>query len=141
VIRMVTPLHLAMLHRAAFTQDRAWDADEFANLLATPHCHVIAESNGFALIRVIADEAELLTIAVHPEHRRAGLGKSLLIRSMAKATDLGAFELFLEVAADNAGAMALYHSTGFAQVGLRPGYYARAGVDPVDALLLSRPLP
>ena len=141
MIAMVTPAHLAMLHRAAFTQDRAWSEDEFANFLATAYCHVLADTNGFALIRVIADEAELLTIAVHPDHRRAGLGKSLLIQSMAKAADQGAFELFLEVAADNTGALALYQSTGFAQVGLRPGYYAREGTAPVDALLLSRPLP
>lgn len=138
---MITPAHLAMLHRAAFIQDRAWSEDEFANLLATPHCHVLADPNGFALIRVIADEAELLTIAVHPDHRRTGLGKSLLTQSMSKAADQGAFELFLEVAADNKAALALYQSTGFAQVGLRPGYYAREERAPVDALLLSRPLP
>jgi len=132
---------LAVLHRAAFVSQRPWTRTEFENLLASKHCHALTEPNGFALIRVIADEAELLTLAVHPEHQNAGLGRSLLTRAMLTAHEYGAFEIFLEVAEDNARAVRLYLSSGFAQVATRANYYSRANSEPVDALLLSRSLP
>jgi [ribosomal protein S18]-alanine N-acetyltransferase len=47
--------------------------------------------------------------------------------------------MFLEVAADSSGAIALYEGAGFARVGARPGYYAR-GNNAVDALVMRRDL-
>lgn len=132
---------LAVLHRAAFADQRPWSKTEFENLLASKHCHALTDTNGFALIRVIADEAELLTLAVHPEHQNAGLGRSLLTRAMLTAHEYGAFEMFLEVAEDNARAVQLYLNSGFVQVATRENYYGRENSEPVDALLLSRSLP
>lgn len=133
----VSASHLAALHDAAFHNQRAWSQAEFENLLAASHCHVISTPNGFALIRVIADEAELLTIAVHPDNRRTGLGRALLSQAIAKAKSNGATETFLEVAADNTAAISLYSDSGFTQIATRPQYYLRDNGVSVDALLMS----
>src|SRR5690606_32388544 len=92
--------------------------------------------DGFILMRVAADEAEILTLAVRPAARRAGLGGRLVGEGVLTATARGAGRVFLEVAEDNAAARALYARTGFAEAGRRRGYYARADGGRRDALLL-----
>jgi ribosomal-protein-alanine N-acetyltransferase len=94
-----------------------------------------------ALARTAADEAELLTIGVGPAWRRHGLARALIAAVVDEARVRGARHLFLEVAEDNAAARALYVDEGFAPVGRRPGYYARAGAAPVDALTMRREIP
>ena len=134
---------LASLHASAF--DASWDATAFSDLLGQAGVMAIAEPDGFILIRVVADEAEILTLAVRPGARRSGLGRSLVDRAAASAAAAGADRVFLEVADDNAAALALYARCGFRQVGARPRYYARADGSHHDALLLSlnlhEPLP
>jgi ribosomal-protein-alanine N-acetyltransferase len=132
--------HLAALHNAAFDTQRAWSEAEFHDLLANKHCHAISDPHGFSLIRVIADEAELLTLAVHREKQNRGLGRTLLDQTIAAAATHGATKMFLEVAADNTPAICLYTSSGFATVGKRPQYYARSNAAPVDALVMARAL-
>lgn len=130
---------LAELHATAF--DAPWTAAAFAALLEQSGVMLIERECGFILIRVVADEAEILTLAVRPEARRAGLGLILVKAAAEAAADTGATILFLEVAADNAPARALYARSGFTQVGKRPRYYARPAAAAVDALLLSLILP
>ena len=130
-----TPEALARLHAAAFVSPRPWSAAEFATLLASPHSLLTVAPEGFALARVLAQEAELLTLAVAPGARRRGLGRALLEGCLAQAARRGAGAMFLEVAADNAAARALYARAGFAETGLRRGYY-----DGTDALVLRRDL-
>lgn len=132
--------HLAALHKAAFDTRRAWSKAEFQDLLTKKHCHAISDSNGFSLIRVVADEAELLTLAVHPEKQNRGLGRTLLDKTIAMAATHGAAKMFLEVAADNTPAIRLYTSSGFATVGKRSQYYARSNAASVDALVMARAL-
>jgi ribosomal-protein-alanine N-acetyltransferase len=138
---MMTAEELAALHAEAFAgQGRAWRAAEFAGLLAGPHVILCHRKGAFALGRVIADEAELLTIATAPEMRKQGLARCLLRELEQAGARRGATRLFLEVAEDNEAARALYTSAGFAETGRRKGYYARDDADPVDALLLEKPL-
>ena len=137
----MTPETLARLHAAAFTHPRPWSAQEFASLLDSPHVFAVGDARAFALGRVIADEAELLTIATDPAHRLQGLGRATLTAFHDAARARGATSAHLEVAADNTAANALYTAAGYAQTGLRPGYYNRPGARPVDALLLTRALP
>jgi ribosomal-protein-alanine N-acetyltransferase len=85
------------------------------------------------LIRVAADEAEILTLAVAPEARRTGLGRALLDAACEAARAAGAVRLFLEVSATNQAARALYDAAGFQQIGRRRRYYA----DGSDALTMS----
>jgi ribosomal-protein-alanine N-acetyltransferase len=134
----MTPAALARLHALCFTTPRPWTVSEFETLLARPDVLLIAMSDGFALGRVAADEAEVLTVAVAPGARRQGLGQRLLSDLVAQAAARGAATVFLEVAADNDPARALYHAAGFAEVGRRPGYYRQSDGTRSDALLLRR---
>ena len=132
---------LADIHRSAFSQGRGWSASEFETLIKSPHCFVVSESHGFALGRVVAEEAELLTIAVEPEAQGRGIGKRCLAKFHAEAANRDAVSAFLEVAADNLSALSLYKSSGWKESGRRAGYYARHNAPAIDALLMTRSLP
>ena len=136
----MTPDSLAKLHARAFTMPRPWTAKEFADLLDSPLVFVTGDETSFAMGRVIADEVELLTLATDPDHRRQGLGKACLEAFETTARDRGARSAFLEVAANNTAAIALYSTQGYSRSGLRPGYY-RSGTDqPVDAVIMIKAL-
>ncbi|MEM7496781.1 MAG: GNAT family N-acetyltransferase [Pseudomonadota bacterium] len=89
-----------------------------------------------AVLRFAADEVEVLTLGVIPSSRRTGSGRALLRTAFAVARRSGAVSMFLEVAANNDAARALYGSEGFAEVGRRSGYYRRRDGSRVDALVL-----
>lgn len=78
---------------------------------------------GMAIVRTVLDQADLLTIGVSPDHRQRGLGALLLQAAEAGARRFGAEALFLEVAEDNAAAIAMYRKAGYIVAGLRPNYY------------------
>lgn len=144
---------LARIHAAAFAEEgRPWSGPELMALLDEPAVdlrlahHERREAGdrlapaGFALYRVAADEAELLTVSVVPEARRAGLGRALLDACEAGARQAGARRMFLEVGAGNAPARALYDGAGYREVGRRRGYYQRPDGSRDDALVLAKPL-
>ena len=135
----MTPEALANLHAAAFHLERAWSAKEFADLLNSPLCHLTTASQGFALWRAVADEAELLTIATHPDYQRRGIGAKLMKKWMAAANAV-AQTAFLEVAADNTAAITLYERHNFEQAARRRNYYTRRTTK-VDALIMRARLP
>ncbi|PID36054.1 MAG: 30S ribosomal protein S18 alanine N-acetyltransferase [Rhodobacterales bacterium] len=126
---------LAALHTDAFT--RGWSAQEIEALATGPGGFLIDAPRGFTLGRSIAGEAELLTIVVDKSARGTGAGKALLAAFETRAAQTGANTLFLEVAADNTPALALYRGQGWQQTGLRKAYYPRP-TGPVDALLLRK---
>lgn len=136
----MTPEALADLHARCFTMPRPWSRDEFADLLASPHVFLVSRPQGFALGRVIAGEAELLTIAVAPQARRTGLGHALMRDFEAKARTLAAQEVFLEVAETNTPARALYRAQGYAEAGYRKSYYQAPNGARIDALILRKTL-
>jgi ribosomal-protein-alanine N-acetyltransferase len=124
------------LHRSAFTRQRSWSAREFEVLLSQPSTVLTSTRNGFGIIRVIEPEAELLTLAVAPSAQRNGLGTRLVTTLLASAQAFGATETFLEVAADNSAALALYNRAGFTRTGTRPNYYRYPDGGIEDAILL-----
>jgi ribosomal-protein-alanine N-acetyltransferase len=134
---------LSALYESAFGE--AWAADQLAQLLAGPGVFALialdaaAEPAGYALGRVAADEAELLSIALLPDRRRRGGGRLLLDAVIDRCEMAGAAALFLEVATDNAAALALYRGAGFENAGLRKGYY-KVGNTAVDAIVMKRAL-
>ncbi|KAA9005315.1 GNAT family N-acetyltransferase [Histidinibacterium aquaticum] len=131
---------MARLHARAFETERPWSADEFCRLQSSPSSLVLGDSRAMIVARVIVDEAEILTLATDPDHRRQGLARALLEDFHRAAQERGAETAFLEVAADNAPARALYLAAGYTESGRRRGYYPREGGPAVDALLLSRAL-
>ncbi|QIK78227.1 ribosomal protein S18-alanine N-acetyltransferase [Sphingomonas piscis] len=94
---------------------------------------------GFSLFRIVADEAELLLLAVDPAHGRKGIGRSLLEDFVASSKARGASKVHLEVRANNQ-AIQLYNSADFVPVGRRANYYTGADGSRFDALTLARPI-
>ena len=142
----MTAEELAALHGRCFRVPRPWTVAEFAGFMADPLAFVLIEGDaGFILGRAVAGEAELLTLAVAPEARRRGLGRKLVARFLYQARLRGAEQAFLEVAAGNAAARALYARCGFAESGRRRGYYRGPDGVAVDAIVmvrgLSEPMP
>lgn len=132
---------LAALHEAAFApDDRGWSAAEIGALARNGRLFAAAENTGFALISLAADEAELLTIAVDPAHRKAGLGAKLVRAVLGEAASAGAARAHLDVAQDNAPARRLYEAAGFTQIGRRPRYYLRPDGRRCDAILYAAAL-
>jgi ribosomal-protein-alanine N-acetyltransferase len=128
---------LAALHALAFPPAEAWGPDAMRLMLEMPGAFGLwRPAEGLVLARAATGEAEILTLAVAPAARRRGLGAGLLAAAMQGAILRGAAEMFLEVAAGNAAALALYAAAGFAEVGRRRRYYASGE----DALVLRRAL-
>jgi ribosomal-protein-alanine N-acetyltransferase len=124
---------MAAIHAAAFAPADAWSAELFDLQLAIPNIFgLLHQKGGLILARVAADEAEILTLAVVPMMRRAGLGFALLAAATELSTSLSARAIFLEVSVTNIAARALYTKAGFIQAGRRRRYYSDAS----DALVL-----
>lgn len=124
---------MAAIHAASFPAKERWGADAMALQIALPGAFGFLAGargvpGGFVLARVAADEAEILTLAVLPASRRAGLAGMLLRAAWSRAAAAGETRILLEVAEDNTAARALYAKIGFEQVGRRRGYYG-AGAD------------
>jgi ribosomal-protein-alanine N-acetyltransferase len=139
----------AAIHASAFAADwdQRWDRQAFAELLAMPGAFGLMaqpadadQAAGLVLVRVAADEAEIVTLAVLPERRRQGLGFALMRRAESEARGRGAGRLFLEVAEDNFAARKLYADLGFATVGKRPAYYARGPLGSAAAIVMAKPI-
>ncbi len=89
---------------------------------------------GYVIYWVIADEMHILNLAVHPAQRRRGIARALLTAALTRSHEQGAAVVWLEVRPSNTAALALYHSFGFEEIGVRPGYYTDNGE---DALILA----
>ena len=135
---MTEAARLAAIHAEAFDRpgETSWSAAAFADLLIQAGVFAVEAADGFILMRAVADEAEILTLAVRPSARRGGQGAGLVGEGVLAAAARGAARVFLEVADDNAAARALYQRAGFREAGRRPGYYAAADGGRRDALLL-----
>ncbi len=136
----MTADQLAALHAKCFTQPRPWSAQEFAELLNSKAVFLCADEFGFALGRVAGPEAELITIAVDPDHRRQGHAQNLMHAFELQAKASGATQVFLEVAETNKAATALYQQFGFSQAGLRKDYYAGPLGHRIAALVMRKDL-
>jgi ribosomal-protein-alanine N-acetyltransferase len=135
---------LARIHAQGFY--RGWPAEEFETFLADPTtpvylaCDAKRKIAGFALIRVVADESELLTIAVDKKWRGKRIGQALLRAAFEDLLMTRARRMFLEVSEDNAAAIRLYEREGFATVSQRKGYYPKPDGTQATALVMARDL-
>ena len=132
---------IARLHATLF--EKGWDEASITGMLAHPGSVALLAGagnprlvGGFALAQVAADEAEILTLGVRAEWQRHGVGVKLIEGVKRAAQRAGARQVFLEVAASNAAALALYAKTGFAEAGRRKGYYAKTDGANEDAVML-----
>ena len=104
-----------------------WTRGNFADSLqAGYHCWLAERAGhlaGYGIVAVAAGEAHLLNLSVAPHWQRRGIGAELTAFLAKLARDYGAERIFLEVRPSNAAARALYARAGFAEIGLRRGYY------------------
>lgn len=140
---------IAAIHAESFAI--GWDRSEIERMILDGHVTDVMISRapigevvtGFAISRVVLDEAELLTIALDSEVRGRGFSESLLDRHSQRVRQAGATSHFLEVADANEPALALYRKLGFVEIGRRKGYYPNAkgvGAARHDALTMRRDL-
>lgn len=134
----MTPLALSRLYARAFPDLRPWSEAEFKRMLETPGTHLATSAHGFAIARSVGPEAEIITIATDPDHRRQGIARAVLTDLISGLSRAEVETVVLEVAADNHAARAFYDEAGFIEVGLRRGYYRRSDGSRVDAHILSR---
>jgi ribosomal-protein-alanine N-acetyltransferase len=123
---------LVEIHAAGFR--RGWSADEIEGLIADDTVFSLVlrretlfgarRPHGFILIRTVADQAEVLTIAVAPSSRGRGYGRQLMEEALRCLYRDLVPEIFLEVDEGNRSAVSLYQSLGFVEVGRRKGYYS-----------------
>ncbi len=134
---------LAQLHAASF--HRGWGEGEFESMIAERNTLVHRlrlgrKTIGFAVSRMGADEAEILSIAIDAGHRGRGLSRNLLLTHLGHLAGRGVRTIFLEVEENNAPARRLYERAGFAVVGRRERYYRQASREQLNALLMRRDL-
>jgi ribosomal-protein-alanine N-acetyltransferase len=135
---------VAALHAKSFF--RGWPREDIAAYLAdsdTPTliaCDPKRRIAGFAMLRLLGDDVELMTLAVDPKYRGKGVGRALMLASFEDLMVTGAKRMVLEVAADNPSAIKLYKGLGFLQLSERKGYYARPDGQPATALVMARNL-
>ncbi len=134
---------LANLHKKSFT--RGWGAHDFALFLQDNKMKVLgAFSNGdknpnaFLLVRCVADEAEVISIAVGRRHRRKGVAEGMLDVAIDTLYDKGIKELHLEVDENNKGAVELYNQAGFEVIGERKAYYKSEKGEKASSALMMR---
>jgi ribosomal-protein-alanine N-acetyltransferase len=103
--------------------------------------YFVAETSGavcgYAGMWVVADECHIMTIAVAPEHRRAGIGAMLLMKLIDEARLRGASKFFLEVRASNAPDISMYEKFGFRAIDVRKAYYEEKDTRE-DAIVMMR---
>jgi ribosomal-protein-alanine N-acetyltransferase len=141
VLRAEDAGRMSQLHMRCF--DDPWSAISFRGLLLDTSILTLGvELNGelvaFAMAQTIAGESDILTVATAPEHRRKGLGATLIGALINRLGERGVSRITLDVAEDNAPARALYRGFGFTEDGRRPRYYTAGRDVPVDAVLMSR---
>lgn len=135
--------HIARIHSASF--ERGWKTQEIRELMEKPGSKAFVydidgSRAGFVLVRLAADECEIIAIAVDEQHKRKGIARKLLDFLPDYLKREGVKTIFLEVAEDNFSAMALYEAAGYAEHGRRKGYYRRWHGRRIDALMLQHKL-
>ena len=124
---------------ASVPEAASWSADEFRIALQGDLSARVAEEEGIVcglvVFRTMADEAEILNLAVDSTRRRRGIGSQLMKDALATCKTAGVKRIFLEVRDSNQTAQNFYLRMGFTEVGRRREYYSR----PLeDALVLAR---
>jgi [ribosomal protein S18]-alanine N-acetyltransferase len=134
---------LAQLHGESF--HRGWGEGEFESMLSERNTlvhrlKVGRKLVGFAVSRMAADEAEILSIALAASHRGRGLSRDLLLTHLGHLAGHGVRKIFLEVEENNQPARRLYERAGFSVAGRRERYYQQPGGEQLNALLMRRDL-
>ena len=132
----MTPKEMSELHSVCMNGYQTWSEAYYKKLLKSKISIFKISPFGFGCARLIKDEAEILMILVKPNARRNGHATLILKKLTEELRSLGCGKIFLEVAAPNKEAIALYLKNHFRCIGHRSKYYSLIGGQKVDALVL-----
>ena len=129
---------VAALEKICFSDP--WSENSVASELENPlSCWLVALDGetvaGYVGSQTVMDETDMMNVAVHPDFRRQGVARTLILALIGELKKRGSRCLTLEVRASNDPARALYESLGFAHVGTRRNYYQNPKE---DALILRK---
>ena len=137
-VRLARPDDLGpvvLIERSAF--DDPWSPDALFSELQKDYlrlplvAEIAGQVVGYAMSWLVADQVHILNIATHPDHLRRGVATALLRKAAAEGRRQGLREITLEVRRSNLAALAFYRRHGFAETGVRPGYYQDNGEDAI----------
>lgn len=136
------PCHITQAQRMdSLSHLTPWSYQQFERCLHTPNQTWVLQQHkqilGFAVLRLVLDEAELLNFVIEPTYQRQGLGKRLLTFICKQVQDMQASHLFLEVRRSNQAAINLYQQAGFYFIATRKNYYPSL-LGKEDALILRK---
>lgn len=138
--------HVMTVMNKAFDRlwGEAWTVAQCAGVMSLPGSGLFVawqggRAVGFALVRSVGDEAELLLIAVRPDVQRSGVGETLVNHVFEVLLNKNVAIIHLEVRANNP-ALSFYNRLGFEKVGERRDYYRGSDGRLTDAITLSRPI-
>ncbi len=131
---------IAQMHAQAFA--RPWGEEELASLMAANGAVTLMakahdQPNGFVLARKVADEAEIITIAVNRQSRRRHIADRLLQDLITRLQHENIKKIFLEVGENNFAARKLYEKAGFSACGVRKAYYTGNDGQKEDAITMA----
>ena len=141
LISPLQPSHLeevAEIERLCFAEP--WSQQALTFLLQDTNLGVVAlnEQNkpiGYGGLLTVLDEGQITNIAVHPDFRGMGVGKTILEKLIFESENRGIREISLEVRQSNLPAKALYQSHGFEIAGVRKGFYRNPTEDGLVMIL------
>ena len=139
--RSTDAVEIARIHAASFAEP--WSQGDWSRQIAGAYMLVYVVPGqqegliGFVLARRVADEAEILNLAVDLSARRQGTAKAMLEGLISDLSGALPCRLYLEVSEKNVAAIALYKQQGFVQVGLRKAYYSAPDGNRYDAKILA----
>lgn len=138
--------HLSVLHFSIFSD--GWSTEDFLSFINNDFDFVLVAKElnnsiiiGFVVVRMVLDEAEILTIGVSSEHQNTGVGTQLYQTLEQILNQRKIVTLFLELRRSNAAAAGLYKKSGFKLVATRKDYYrSLSGTQREDALIMKKDL-
>lgn len=120
--------------------DNRWNVHDFEQLMTQSCVFALGFGvplKGFIVVRHVADESEIITLAVSPPARGNGIATNLLCRTIGELIPLAIAQMFIEVAENNKEALGLYFKFGFKIVSRRQNYYNLSRLTKVDALVMA----
>ena len=135
IIRVMRPEDVnAVLAIDRLSFSTAWDKSSYLRDLINPICqYFVADRDGqvfaYCGLWIVREDSHVTTIAVHPDWRHQGLGRTLMLKMIDYALQHGSTRMTLEVSIANPSAKTLYDKLGFITIGKIKAYYLDSGED------------
>jgi ribosomal-protein-alanine N-acetyltransferase len=137
---------LAAIHEECFPN--YWNTNDFTNFFSVANTFAALIANpdksnaplGMMVWRIQHEQADIITLAIIPSHRRRGLARKLLHYALEHMKEAKVNNIFLDVENGNAPAIRLYETHDFAYVRRRRLYYRQKDGSYTDALVMSKKL-